>query len=80
MNYSIANNIKSLELPITVLASQDDPVITSELVKQRVMPFLNQAKLITTKGVGHLSPFEAPGWIAEQIRNIVAVEEKVPDG
>ncbi len=68
MNHSIADNIKSLELPITVLASNDDPVMTSEVIKQRVMPYLNHAKLITIEGVGHLIPFEAPGWIAEQIR------------
>lgn len=80
MNHSIADNIKSLGLPIAVLASKDDPVITSDVIKQRVVPFLNHAKLITTVGIGHLSPFEAPGWIAEQIRNIVTIGEKVPQG
>lgn len=76
MNHSISDNIKSLKLPITVLASKDDPVITPDVIKQRVMPFLNQAKLITTRDIGHLSPFEAPDWIEDQIRNIVAAVEK----
>lgn len=76
MNHSIADNIKSLELPVTVLASKDDPVITPDVIKQRVMPFLNHAKLLTTEGVGHLSPLEASGWIAEQIRNAVPIKNQ----
>lgn len=80
MNHSIADNIKSLELPITVLASKDDPVITSDVIKQRVVPFLNQPKLITTSGVGHLSPLEEPGWIAEQIQNLVTIGGKRSSG
>lgn len=76
MNHSIADHIKSLELPVTVLASKDDPVITPDVIKKRVMPFLNHAKLLTTEGVGHLSPLEAPVWIAEQIRNVVPIKNK----
>ena len=71
MKHSIANNIHSLGLPVTVLASNDDPVMTSEVIKEQVMPYLNNAQLVTTEGVGHLSPFEAPEWIAEQIRNAI---------
>ena len=69
MKHSIANNLHFLDLPVTVLASNDDPVMTSEVIKEQVMPYLNNAQLVTTEGVGHLSPFEAPEWIAEQIRN-----------
>jgi sigma-B regulation protein RsbQ len=76
MNHSIAEPAALLELPITVLASEDDPVITSDVIKQRVMPVLKQARLITTRQVGHLSPLEAPEWIAAQIRNIVPVEKE----
>ena len=75
MNHSIAEKAKLLALPITVLASEDDPVMTSDVIKQRVMEVLKQAKLITTRQVGHLSPLEAPEWIATQIRNIVHPEK-----
>lgn len=75
MNHSIAEKAELLELPITVLASEDDPVMTSDVINQRVMPVLKQAKLITTSRVGHLSPLEAPEWIATQIRNIVHPEK-----
>lgn len=71
MKHSIANKIHSLDLLVTILASNDDPVMTSEVIKQQVMPYLNNAKLVTTKGVGHLSPLEAPSWIAKQIRNVM---------
>jgi len=76
MNHSIEDNIWGLNLPITVLASNDDPVMTSHVIKERVMPWLNQAKLITTKEVGHLSPLEVPGWIADQIK--IAVTDNDP--
>ena len=76
MKHSIANNIHSLDLPVTILASDDDPVMTSEVIKEQVMPYLNNAKLVTIEGVGHLSPFEAPEWIAEQIRNAMEVNNQ----
>ena len=75
MNYSIAEKIVPLELPITVLASEDDPVMTFDIIKQRVMQVLEQARLITIRQIGHLSPMEAPHWIAEQIRTIVHTEK-----
>ena len=73
MKHSIANQIQHLDIPVTVLASEDDPVITPEVIKEQVMPYLNNAQLITTKGIGHLSPFEAPEWIAQQI--MIALEK-----
>lgn len=71
MEHSIADHITSLQVPITVLASEDDPVMTIDVIRQRVMEVLGHAKLVTTKEVGHLSPLEAPDWIAQQIRNTV---------
>lgn len=71
MKHSIANNIHHLDMPVTVLASDDDPVMTPEVIKEQVIPYLNNAELITTKGIGHLSPLEAPEWIAKQIRNAI---------
>lgn len=76
MNHSIAEKAELLEQPITVLASEDDPVMTSDVINQRVMPVLKQAKLINTRNVGHLSPLEAPEWIAAQIKKIVHPEKE----
>lgn len=71
MDHSIVETINPLEVPITVLASKDDPVMTSDVIEQRVMRVLDRAKLVATRHVGHLSPLEAPDWVAEQVRNTV---------
>ena len=69
MKHSIADCLHHLTVPVTVLASEDDPVITPELIDDQVIPYLNNARLIRTKGIGHLSPLEDPEWIASQISN-----------
>jgi len=68
MNHSIAEDQAHLFLPITVLASEDDPAISFESILKETMPHLPDAKLVTTKGVGHLIPMEDPEWLAEQIK------------
>ena len=68
MNHSIADQARGVSLPITVLASDDDPVITPEAIQQEVLPVLPQAKLVRTQDIGHLSPLEDPDWVAEQIQ------------
>lgn len=72
VRHSIAEDAANLFLPITVLASEDDPAISFESILKEAMPNLPDAKLITTKGVGHLSPMEAPEWLAEQIRTALS--------
>ncbi len=69
MDHSIAEHVAALELPITVLASIDDPVMTPAVINERVMKVLKSAELINTKQTGHLIPMEDPDWIVEQIRH-----------
>jgi pimeloyl-ACP methyl ester carboxylesterase len=69
--HSIVNIVKSLHLPITVLASEDDPAIAADVIKKKVISVFGQSKLITTRHAGHLLPMEEPRWVAERIRNIV---------
>ncbi|MGI4750560.1 MAG: alpha/beta fold hydrolase [Janthinobacterium lividum] len=73
-SHSIANDDEHLFLPITVLASEDDPAISFESVLEESLPHLPDAKLVTIKGVGHLSPIEAPEWLAAQIRQAIIKE------
>lgn len=75
MEHSIAERIKALVVPITVLSSQDDPVMTPEVIDQRVMQVLDQAELVTTQHIGHLIPLEAPDWLATQISNILETKK-----
>lgn len=71
MNHSIQDLAERLKLPITIFNSEDDPVITPQIVKKRVLNIFSKAQLVTTKNSGHLIPMEKPEWIAEQIRNLL---------
>ncbi len=71
IDHSIVDIVELLRLPITVIASEDDPVITVDLIKNEVMRVFRHAKLITTSGAGHLLPMEESEWLATSIRSIV---------
>jgi pimeloyl-ACP methyl ester carboxylesterase len=72
MNQSIADEVKTLTLPITVIASKDDPAVTYKMTTEDTMPNLPpHARLITTHGIGHLYPLEAPGWLVELLKIVV---------
>lgn len=70
MNHSIAESVQQLNMPVTVIASEDDPVIMMDVNRQEVMPVLPSAQLITCRGAGHLLPLEKPLWLADQIIKI----------
>ena len=63
-SHSIQDQVTAIKIPVTVLASEDDPAISFDLIQREVMGVLPGAKLMTIKKVGHLSPMEAPEWIA----------------
>lgn len=72
MNHSIVDAAKRLKLQITIFNSEDDPVITPQIIKEKVLNVLPNAKLITTTKTGHLIPMENPSWVAEQIKKMVS--------
>ena len=74
MNHSIAEQMSAVQLPVTVIASKDDPVIPWETIQTEVMGCLPQSKLVTYTHVGHLLPLEVPVPLAESIRGAVAAE------
>lgn len=69
--HSIADDAEHLFLPITVIASEDDPAISFKSILAEAIPKLPDAKLVTIKGVGHLSPIEAPEWLAAEIKKAI---------
>ncbi len=71
MNHSIADQMSSVEVPVTVIASPDDPVIPFDTLQTDVIDLLPQSTLVKLSGVGHLSPLEAPGAIAQNICQIL---------
>lgn len=72
INHSIADQAKNLKLPITILTSEDDPVMTPEIISERVMSVLKKGQLLTTKNSGHLIPMENSKWVAKQIRAVLS--------
>ncbi len=71
VNHSIAEGSQHLFLPVTVLASEDDPAIGFDSILHQTVPHLRDVKLVTIKEAGHLIPLEAPEWLAEQIKIIL---------
>ena len=71
MNTSIADQMQNVQIPVTVMASHDDPVIPYNTIQQDVMGLLPKVELVELSGVGHLMPLEAPDKVAQVIRNVV---------
>jgi pimeloyl-ACP methyl ester carboxylesterase len=71
MNHAIADQMTQIKVPLTVVASADDPVIPIATIYQEVMAYLPPALLLQTSGVGHLMPLECPEWIAEVLTDLV---------
>jgi pimeloyl-ACP methyl ester carboxylesterase len=71
MNHSIAEPVSQLQMPVTVIASKDDPVIPWETIHPEVMAVLAQGELISYTDVGHLIPLEVPERLAESIYHTV---------
>lgn len=72
MNHSIAQQMNRVQIPVTVVASADDPVIPLETIQREVIDFLPIGDLVKVTGVGHLMPLEAPDMVAQVIRGAVA--------
>lgn len=68
MNHSIAPLMAQIQIPVTVLASPNDPVIPFEVIRQDVVNLLPHSQLIKVPDVGHLMPLEVPKAIARLIR------------
>lgn len=71
MNNSIADQMQTVQVPVTVIASHDDPVIPYEKIQQDVTELIPRVKLVGLSGVGHLMPLEAPDQVAQEIRSVV---------
>lgn len=70
MDHSVVDQLSQLQVPVTVLASKDDPVIAFETIQSEVLGNIPSANLMTAQGVGHLLPLEAADWVADQLRQV----------
>jgi len=75
-NKGIANNItwaiKNLDVPIYLISSKNDPIITSDVIQKNVLPYLKKPILITFGRSGHLIPIESPRKLTRVIKKIVS--------
>jgi pimeloyl-ACP methyl ester carboxylesterase len=72
MTHSIADEAKTLKLPITVITSTDDAAVTFKMTVEDTLPNLpSHTKLETTLGIGHLYPLEAPHWLADKLEEVI---------
>jgi pimeloyl-ACP methyl ester carboxylesterase len=70
MNHSIAEQMAQVQVPVTVVASKDDPVFPFDTIQQEVMAYLPDAHLVETADIGHLMPLERPDFVAEEISKV----------
>ena len=71
MDNSIAEQMSDITIPVTVIASADDPVIPLNVIQRDVVDLISQATLINVGGVGHLIPLEAPDLLGRHIEDQV---------
>jgi pimeloyl-ACP methyl ester carboxylesterase len=67
---NIANQMQRIQVPVTVIASKDDPVIPYETIQSDVIGLIEEAQLVAIENVGHLIPLEAPKLVADHIRGV----------
>jgi pimeloyl-ACP methyl ester carboxylesterase len=71
INHSIADAVRELQIPITLIASKDDPAVTYQMTTEDAIPNLPlHTKMISTEGIGHLFSLEDADWTAAQISAI----------
>jgi len=72
INDSIAEEAKTLKLPITVITSTDDAAVTFKMTVEDTLPNLPpHTQLKTTLGIGHLYQLEAPQWLAKTLDEVI---------
>ncbi|KQR22982.1 alpha/beta fold hydrolase [Deinococcus sp. Leaf326] len=56
----IRSELGGLRAPVTVLYSEDDPAITPDTIRRKVLGALPQARAVALRGSGHFIPLERP--------------------
>lgn len=65
---SIADKTRQLKVPVTLIASKDDPAINWAMTQEQTIPNLPpEIQMVTIDGIGHLMPLENPDLIASMI-------------
>ncbi|GJI89823.1 alpha/beta fold hydrolase [Duganella hordei] len=71
----ITAQVTAIRVPTLVIAGEDDRVDPPAVLREELMPRIAQARLHVLPGVGHLSPLEAAGDLAELIRDFATLAQ-----
>ncbi|AYD01046.1 alpha/beta hydrolase [Neorhizobium sp. NCHU2750] len=67
----ITADVAHITVPVLVISGENDHVDPPTVLRQELLPRIPQAELHILKGVGHLSPLEAPDSLADLIGSFV---------
>ena len=73
MKNDVSKRISNLDIPVHVIFSKGDPVITPEAIYEEVLPHLKKPSFVAFGKVGHLIPMESPRKLARQIKKATQV-------
>ncbi|MEU1663091.1 alpha/beta hydrolase [Streptomyces sparsogenes] len=68
----ITHAVRGIEVPVTVLAAENDAVEPPHVLREYLLPHIPHATLTTVPAVGHLLPAEAPGPVATALGDFLA--------
>jgi pimeloyl-ACP methyl ester carboxylesterase len=68
----ITDAAQAIEVPVTVLAGEEDAVEPPHVLRDHLLPHIPHAQLSTVPGSGHLLPLEAPDTLAAALRSVTA--------
>ena len=71
MREDISSAVKGIDVPVLVIAGEHDRVDSPDTLRKALLPHIAQASMEVVPGVGHLSPFEAPGELASLIEGFI---------
>jgi pimeloyl-ACP methyl ester carboxylesterase len=72
----ITRAARDIEVPVTVLAGENDVVEPPRVLRDHLVPYIPHATLTTVPGVGHLLPAEAPGAVAAALEAFLTAVQR----
>jgi len=71
----ITSRTKQIDVPVLVIAGEEDQVEPTELLRQNLLPYLANAQFDVISATGHLIPLEAPDRLTALITAFTAAAE-----
>ncbi|ASR00690.1 alpha/beta hydrolase [Streptomyces sp. 11-1-2] len=72
----ITDAARRIEVPVTVLAAENDVVEPPHILREHLLPHIPHATLTTVPDAGHLLPAEAPGAVARALGDFLTAIQR----